>query len=108
MSTGGGAGKEEDVLGGLTPTTSTLVSLCSSVDRLLGVDEIANLKRIASSLALKWRQPYSTMCGYINSRFAITFVRATHRCIWGSIVPVHKIYVHPPQWEDGSGLNLFR
>ena len=33
--------------------------------------------------AKKWRQPYSRMCGYVNSRIAITLVRATHRCIRG-------------------------
>ena len=54
-----------------------------SVDRLLGVEATATLKRIASCLATKWRQPYSQMCGYIKSRVAITLVQSTHRCIWG-------------------------
>ena len=77
----------------------------ASVDRLLGVEAMATLKRIASRLATKCRQPYSKMCGYIKSRVAIIFVRATHRCIRGSCVPAHQISVQRPQWEDGAGLN---
>ena len=53
----------------------------ASVDGLLGVEATATLKRIASRLATKWKQPYSKTCGYIKSRVAITLVRATHHCI---------------------------
>ena len=53
----------------------------ASVDGLLGVEATALLKRIASRLATKWRQPYSKTCGYVTSRAAITLVRATHRCL---------------------------
>ena len=77
-------------------------------DRLLGVEETATLKRIASRLATKWKQPYSKTCGYVKSRVAITLVRATHRCIRGSRVPAHRISVQQSKWEDGVGLNLFR
>ena len=35
----------------------------ASVDRLLGMEATATLKRIASRLATKWRQPYSKTCG---------------------------------------------
>ena len=79
----------------------------ASVDGLLGVEATATLKRIASRLATKWRQPYSKTCGYVKSRFAITLVRATHRCLRGSRVPAHRINVQIPQWEDGAGINLF-
>ena len=78
------------------------------VDGLLGVEATATLKKIASRLATKWRQPYSKTCGYVKSRVAITLVRATHRCLCGSWVPAHRISVQQPQWEDGAGLNLFR
>ena len=80
----------------------------ASVDGLLGVEATANLKMIASSLATKWRKPYSKTCGYVKSRVAITLVRATHRCLCGSQVYAHRISVQRPQWEDGAGLNLFR
>ena len=80
----------------------------ASVDGLLGVRATATLKRIASRLASKWKQPYSKTCGYVKSRIAITLVRSTHRCIRGSRVPAHKISVHRRQWEDGAGLALFR
>ena len=80
----------------------------ASVDGLLGVEATATLKRLASSLSTKWKQSYSKTCGYVKSRIAITFLRATHHCIGGSRVPAHRISVQRPQWEDGAGLNLFR
>ena len=80
----------------------------ASVDGLLRVEATATLRRIASRLASKWKQPYSKTCGYVKSRIAITLVQATHRCIRGSRVPAHKISVQRPLWEDGAGLALFR
>ena len=80
----------------------------TSVDGLLGVEAGATLKRLSAYLATKWRQPYSKTCRYVKSRISITLVRATHRCIRGSMVPAHKISLQCPQWEDGAELNLFR
>ena len=80
----------------------------ASVDGLMEVEATATLKRLASCLATKCKQPYLKTCEYANSRIAITLVRATHRCIQGSWVPAHRISVQWPQWEDGAGLNLFR
>ena len=71
----------------------------ASVDGLLGEEVTATLKRKASRLATKWKQPYSKMCGYVKSRFAITLVRATHRCIRGSRLPAHRISVQQPKWH---------
>ena len=67
------------------------------VDGLLGVEATATLKRSASSLATKWRQPYYKTCGYINSRIAITLVLATHCCMRGSRVMAHWISKQRPQ-----------
>ena len=53
----------------------------SSFDVLMGVQETYTLKMISICLAKNWRQPYPRTCGYFNSRFSITLVRATHRCI---------------------------
>ena len=69
----------------------------ASVDVLLGVEATATLKRLASRLANKWKQSYSKICGYVKSRIAITLVRATHRCIRGSLVPAHRLSVQRPQ-----------
>ena len=65
----------------------------SSVNELLGVEEMYTLKRIASRLASKWRKPYSRMCRYVNSRISITFEWDTHCWIRGSGVPAHNINV---------------
>ena len=78
------------------------------VDGLLGVEAADTLKKIASRLATKLRQPYSKTCGYIKSRVAINLVRATYLCLRGSPMPAHQNSVQKPQWEDGAGLNNFR
>ena len=41
------------------------------------------LKRLAIFLPTKWKQTYSTTCGYVKIRIAINLVRANHRCIQG-------------------------
>ena len=80
----------------------------ASADGLLGVEATATLKRLASRLATKWKQPYLKTCGYVKSRIVITLVGASHRCIRVSWVQAHRISVQRPQWEDCAGLNLFR
>ena len=69
----------------------------ASVGGLLGVEATATLKRLSSLLATKWTQTYSKTCEYAKNRIAITLVRATHRCIWGSGVTAHRISVQRPQ-----------
>ena len=78
------------------------------MDGLLRVEATATLKRLAIRLYTKYKLPYSKTCGYVKNRIVITLVRATHCCIQGSRVPAHRISVQRPQWEDGSGVNLFR
>ena len=53
-------------------------------------------------------EAYSRTCGQVNTRVAITLVRATHQCIRGARVPASRISVTCHQWEDGAGLHLFR
>jgi hypothetical protein len=74
------------------------------VDGMLGREATTFSKRLAAKLATKWQRPYSAVCGYINARLSIATVRATHLCLQGSRVPVHKISVRRPQWEDRAGL----
>ena len=65
----------------------------ATIDGLLGVEAGAALKMLDSRLAKKWYQPYSRACGYVNSSISVTLVQATHRCIWGSRWPAHRISV---------------
>ena len=76
----------------------------ASVGGLLGVEETATLKILASRLATKWKQSYSKTCGYVKSSIAITLVRAIHRCIRGSWVPAHRISVQRLQWNVGASV----
>ena len=41
------------------------------------------LKRISIRLAQKWKEPYSRICGCVNSWVEITLVRSIHSCIRG-------------------------
>ena len=91
-------GKKKMYLGACLQQRRHFSPFVSSVDGLLGVEATATLKRIASRLATKWRQPYSKTCGYVKSRIFITLVCAIHRCLRGSRVPVHRISVQRPQW----------
>ena len=77
----------------------------ASVDGILDMEAVDNLKRISSRLATKWQQPNSRTCGYVKSRITINLVWATHRCIRWSKVPEHWISLQRPPWEDGNGLN---
>ena len=48
------------------------------VDGLLGVNVGSTLKRLASHLETKWRQPCYRTGIYVKIRIAIALVRATH------------------------------
>ena len=78
-----------------------------SVDDLLGREATIFSKRLAAKLAAKWQRTYSKVCWCVNARLSIAIVCATHMCIRGSCVLLHKISVGRPQWEDGAGLSLF-
>ena len=91
-------GKNKMYLEALLQQRGHFSPFVASVDGMMGVEATATLKRIASRLATKWRQPYSKTCGYVKSRVAITFVRATNRCLRGSRVHAHRISVQRPQW----------
>ena len=108
MPTGGRKGTKKMYLEACLQKRRQFSLFVASVDGLLRVEETATLKSIASRLATKWWQPYSKTCGYVKSRVAITLVRATHRCLRGSHVPANQISVQQTQWEDRSGLSLFR
>ena len=45
----------------------TFTPLVFSVDGLLGKEATAALKRLASSLAAKWKRSYSEICSYVRS-----------------------------------------
>ena len=89
----GGKGEENMYLEACLQQRRHFSPFVASAEGLLGVEAKATLKRIASRLATKWKQPYSKMCGYVKSRVAITLVRTTHCCIRGSRVPAHRISV---------------
>ena len=75
-------------------------SFSVSVDRLMGVEAEAALRRISSLLATKYQQIYSNTCGYIKIIIMITLVRATHWYIQGSMVTAHRISMKLLQWDD--------
>ena len=80
--------------------------LVFSVDGLLGKEATAASKRLASSLAAKWKRSYSEVCGFVGSRVSIVLIRSSSRCLRADRNPTHRF--HPPIWDSGTGLGLYR
>ena len=77
------------------------------MDGLLRVKVEETLKRTASRLSTKWKEPYARTSGYVKSIVAITLVRATHRLILGDMVPASHTSITRPRWGDGAVFHLF-
>jgi hypothetical protein len=84
----------------------TFTPLVFSIDGLLGKEATAASKRLASSLAAKWKRSYSEICGFVRSRLSIALVRSSSRCLRGDRNPTHRF--HTPMWDSGTGLGLYR
>jgi hypothetical protein len=84
----------------------TFTPLVFSVDGLLGKEAKAASKRLATSLAAKWKRSYSEICGFIRSRISIALLRSSSRCLRADRNP--SLRFHPPIWDSGTGLGLYR
>jgi hypothetical protein len=84
----------------------TFTPLVFSVDGLLGKEAKAASKRLASSLAGKWKRSYSEICGFVRSRLSIALIRSSSRCLRANRNPIQRF--HPPIWDSGTGLGLYR
>ena len=77
-----------------------------SVDGMQGVEATAASRRLASSLASKWKRSYSEVCGFVRSRLAIALVRSASRCLRADRNPMRR--TPSPIWDCGAGLGLYR
>jgi hypothetical protein len=84
----------------------TFTPLVFSVDGLLGKEATAASKRLASTLAAKWKRSYSEICGFVRSRLSIALIRSSSRCLRADRNPIRRF--HPPIWDSGTGLGLYR
>jgi hypothetical protein len=84
----------------------TFTPLVFSIDGLLGKEATAASKRLASSLAGKWKRSYSEVCGFVRSRLSIALIRSSSRCLRADRNPILRF--HPPIWDSGTGLGLYR
>ena len=84
----------------------TFTPLVFSVDGLQGEEATAASRRVAASLAAKWKRSYSEVCGYVRSRLSIALIRSASRCLRADRNPIRR--THPSVWETGSGLGLYR
>jgi hypothetical protein len=75
------------------------------VDGLLGKEATAASKRLASSLAAKWKRSYSEICGFVRSRLSFALVRSSSRCLRGDHKPTKRF--HTPIWDSGTGLGIY-
>ena len=84
----------------------TFTPLVFSVDGMQGAEATAASKRLASSLASKWKRSYSEVCGFVRSRLSIALVRSASRCLRADRNPMHRST--SPIWDSGTGLGLYR
>ena len=84
----------------------TFTPLVFSVDGMQGVEATAASRRLASSLASKWKRSYSEVCGFVRSRLAIALVRSASRCLRADRNPMRR--TPSPTWDCGAGLGLYR
>jgi hypothetical protein len=84
----------------------TFTPLVFSVDGMQGVEATAASRRLASSLASKWRRSYSEVCGFVRSRLSIALVRSASRCLRADRNPMRR--TPSPMWDCGTGLGLYR
>ncbi|KAI2507267.1 hypothetical protein MHU86_7103 [Fragilaria crotonensis] len=84
----------------------TFTPLVFSVDGMQGVEATAASRRLASSLASKWKRSYSEVCGFVRSRLAIALVRSASRCLRADRIPMRRTL--SPIWDSGTGLGLYR
>jgi hypothetical protein len=84
----------------------TFTPLVFSIDGLFGKEAAAASKRLASSLAAKWKRSYSEICGYVRSRISIALIRSSSRCLRVDRTPTQRF--RNPMWESGTGLGLYR
>ena len=84
----------------------TFTPLVFSIDGLLGKEAKAATKRLASSLAAKWKRSYSEVCGFVRSQISLALIRSSSRCLRADRNPSHRF--QPPVWDSGTGLGLYR
>ena len=83
----------------------TFTPLVFSVDGMQGVEATAASRRLASSLASKWKRSYSEVCGFVRSRLSIALVRSASRCLRADRNPMRR--TPSPIWDCGTGLGLY-
>jgi len=81
--------------------------LVFSVDGMPGAEALAAMKRLASSLATKWKREYSAVSGYVRSRLMLAVLRGSNLCLRGPRGDPRPPTHHVP-WEGGSGLRLYQ
>jgi hypothetical protein len=84
----------------------TFTPLVFSVDGLIGKEATAASKRLATSLAAKWKRSYSEICGFVRSRLSIALVRSSSRCLRAE--RNSSLRFRNPTWDSGTGLGLYR
>lgn len=69
------------------------------------LEAVVFFRRLSKNLADKWYRAYAHTLNFVNSRFAISLVRAKNRCFLGSRIMTNNIS-YRVDWEDGADLDL--
>ena len=70
---------------------ASFTPLVNSTTGGLGPAATAFYKRLASMLADKWKQPYSSTLGWLRCRLSFSLLRSSIRCIRGARSSTHKV-----------------
>ena len=73
---------------------SSFTPLVFSTTGSLGPAAGSFYKRLASMLADKWKQPYSTTMGWLRCRLSFSLLRSSIRCLRGARSSAHKFESH--------------
>ena len=77
-----------------------------SCEGIFGKEANVFLKRLSKNLADQWYRAYAHTLNFVDSRFAISLVRAKNRCFRGLRIMTNKIS-HRVDWEDSAGLGFY-
>ena len=75
---------------------SSFTPLVFSTTGSLGPAADSFYKRLASMLADKWKQPYSTTMSWLRCRLSFSLLRSSIRCLRGARSSAHKFESHAP------------
>ena len=78
-----------------------------TADGTLGKEARTFHKALSHCLAKQWKCLVSKATQFVITSMSVAILRASHRCLRGSLLPAHTMGKRISLWEDEAGLGLF-